>query len=143
MSKSNDFETAQLKLWFNGTPIANIADNAAASPITNLYLALHTIDPGEAGKQNTNEVGYTGYARIAVNRSEAGWLVTGNSVSPLAAVEWPEMTGGTPGNATYVSIGTASSGAGMILYSGVLTPTVPYNIGVVPRLRTTSTITED
>lgn len=143
MSKSNDFETDLLKLIFNGTPIANLADNAASSPLTSLYLALHTVDPGEAGNQSTNEVVYTGYARVALIRTNAGWVVSGNSVSPAVAIEWGEMTGGTPGTASYVSVGTASSGAGKILYSGALTPSVSFNVGVVPRLRTTSTITED
>lgn len=143
MSKSNTFENDLLALIFNATPIANLADNAAASPLTNLYLALHTTDPGETGAQNTNEVGYTGYARVAVVRSASGWTVSGNSVSPTASVEFGEMVGGTPGTAAFVSVGTSSSGAGKILYSGALTPSVAYNVGVVARIRTTSTITED
>lgn len=143
MSKSNDFENDWLKLIFNGTPIPNIADNASASPLTSLYLALHTTDPGEAGKQNTNEVSYVGYSRVGIIRTSGGWVVTGSSVSPAVAIEFGEMSGGTPGTASYVSIGTTSTGAGKILYSGALTPSVAYDIGVVPRIRTTSTITED
>lgn len=143
MSKSNTFENDLLKLIFNGTAIANLADNASSSPLTNLYLALHTADPGETGTQTTNEVAYTGYARIAVVRTTSGWVVTDNSVSPAAAIEFGEMTAGTPGTATYVTVGTASSGAGKVLYRGALTPSISYNVGVVPRLRTTSTITED
>lgn len=143
MSKGNTFEEDLLKLIFNGTAIANIADNAASGPLTNLFLALHTADPGEGGVQTTNEVSYTGYARVAVARSAGGWTVTGNSVSPTAAIEFGEMTAGTPGTATHASIGTASSGGGKILYKGALTPTIAYAVGVVPRLRTTSTITED
>lgn len=143
MSKSNTFEEDILKLIFNGTAIANIADNAASAPLTNLFLALHTADPGESGVQTTNEVAYTGYARVAVARTAGGWVVTGNSVSPAAAIEFGEMTAGTAGTATYASIGTASSGGGKILYRGALTPSISYAVGVVPRLRTTSTITED
>lgn len=143
MSKSNTFENDFLLLIFNAIAIAGLADNAASSPLTNLYLALHTADPGETGVQNTSEVNYTGYSRIAVARTSAGWTVTGNSVSPTSAIEFGEMTSGTPGTATHVSVGTASSGAGKILYRGTLTPTVSYNVGVVPRLRTTSTITEE
>ncbi len=41
-----------------------IADNAATSPITNLYVSLHTGDPGEAGDQTTSEAAYTSYARV-------------------------------------------------------------------------------
>lgn len=143
MSKSNVFENDWLKLVFNGTGIANLADNASSSPLTHLYVALHTSDPGEDGTQATNEVNYTGYARVAVERSSSGWTVTGNSVSPANAIEFGEMVGGTAGTATYVTVGTASTGPGKVLYRGVLTPSVAYNVGVVPRIRTTSTITED
>lgn len=143
MSKGNTFEEDILRLIFNGTAIANLADNAASSPLTNLYLALHTADPGESGTQTTSEVSYTGYARVAVARTSGGWTVTANSVSPTAAIEFGEMTSGTPGTATHASIGTASSGGGKILYKGALSPSVAYNVGVVPRLRTTSTITEE
>lgn len=143
MSKSNTFENDFLKLIFNGTAIDNIADNAASSPLTHLYLALHTVDPGEAGNQSTNEVAYTGYARIAVARTSGGWTVTDNVVSPTTAIEFGEMTGGTPGTATHATIGTASSGVGKVLFRGALTPNVNFNVGVVPRIRTTSTITED
>ena len=143
MSKSAAFENAYLKLIFNGVAIANLADNASASPLTNLYLALHTADPGSAGSQSTNEVSYTGYARVAVVRTSSGWVVSGSTVSPATAVEFGEMTSGTPSVATHLSVGIASTGAGMILYSGAITPSVNLNIGVVPRLRTTSTITED
>lgn len=143
MSKSNAFENDLLRLIFLGAAISGLADNAANSPLTNLYLALHTADPGEAGTQSTNEVNYTGYARIAVQRGPTGWTVIDNVASPTSAVEFGEMTGGTPGTATHITVGTTSSGAGKVLYRGVLTPSVSYNVGVVPRLRTTSTITED
>lgn len=143
MSKSNAFETDLLSLIFNGTAIANLADNAATSPLTNLYLALHTADPGEGGAQSTNEISYTGYSRVAVARTSGGWTVTGNSVSPVAAIEFGEMAGGTGGTVTHASIGVASSGAGKILYSGSLTPTIAVATGVIPRIKNTSTITED
>lgn len=143
MSKSDTFENDLLKLIFNGTAIANLADNAGASPITNLFVALHSADPGEAGTQTTNEITYTGYARVSVARTGGGWVVSANSVSPAVAVEFGEMTAGTPGTATHATIGTASTGAGKVLYRGALTPTVAFNVGVIPRLRTTSTITEE
>lgn len=143
MSKSDTFENDLLKLIFNGTAISNIADNASGTPLTNLYLALHTADPGEAGTQSTNEVTYGGYSRVAVARSSSGWTVTGNSVSPTSAVEFGEMISGTAGTATYITVGTHNTGGGKVLYRGALTPSVAYNVGVIPRLRTTSTITED
>lgn len=140
--KGATFTNDYLKLIFNGTPIANIADNAASSPLTNLYMALHTADPGSGGNQTTSEISYTGYARVAVVRTGSGWTVTNSSVSPTAAVDFGEMTGGTGGTATYVSVGTASSGTGKILYSGAVTPSISVTTGVIPRIKTTSTITE-
>lgn len=142
MSKSNAFENDLLKLIFNGTAIANLADNAASSPLTNLYVSLHTADPGEAGNQSTNEVSYTSYARVAVARSGSGWTVTNNSVSPVANIDFPAATGGS-GTVTYFGVGSASSGTGTLYYSGTVTPNISVTSGVTPRLTTASTITED
>jgi hypothetical protein len=119
MSKSDFFENALLKLIFNAVAIANVADNAAASPLTNLYVSLHTADPGDSGSQTTNEIAYTGYARVAVARTTGGWTVTTNSVSPFATIAFPAGTGGS-GTAMFFAVGTASSGAGNLLYSGVI-----------------------
>lgn len=143
MSKGNTFENDILKLIFNATAIANLADNAATSPLTNLYLSLHTADPGEAGDQTTNEISYTGYARKALTRDASGWTVTGNSVSPAADQSFPASTGGTGGTVTYVAVGTASSGTGKLLYSGALSPTIAVSNGVTPKILAGSTITED
>lgn len=141
MSKSNAFETDLLNLIFKATAIANIADNAAVAPLTSLYVALHTADPGEAGVQNTTECAYTGYARVAVARG-AGFTVTGGSVSPAANIDFPQCTAGIE-TATHFSIGVAASGATKILYSGTITPNISISNGVIPRLSTASTVTED
>ncbi|HET6496896.1 MAG TPA: hypothetical protein VFH61_16190, partial [Thermoleophilia bacterium] len=79
MSKHNDFENDLLSLTFTATAIANLADNAASAPFTNIYIALHTGDPGEAGTQATSEAAYTGYSgagRQAVARTTGGWTVS-------------------------------------------------------------------
>jgi hypothetical protein len=143
MSKSNTFETELLALIFNGTAIANLAQNNATSPLTSLFIALHTADPGEDGTQATSEVSYTGYARVAVARTAGGWTVSAGSVSPTANIEFGEMTAGTAGTAVFASIGVAASGASKILYRGALSPSIAYAVGVIPRIKTSSTITED
>ena len=56
MPKSNTFCNDWLKLVFNATATANLADNAGTSPLANLYVSLHTGDPGAAG-QSTSETG--------------------------------------------------------------------------------------
>jgi len=142
MSKGNTFENDLLRLIFNATAIANIADNAATSPLTNLYVALHTADPGETGDQTTSEVAYTSYARVAVARTSGAWTVTANSVSPVATISLPAGTGGS-GTATHFSVGTAASGTGKILYKGAISPSIVCGAGITPQLTTASTITED
>jgi hypothetical protein len=143
MSKSNAAESDYLKLLFNGTPIANIADNALSSPLTNLYVSLHTADPGEAGNQTTNETTYTGYARAPVARASGGWVVTGSSVSPAAAIDFPACLGGTA-TITHFAVGTSAGGAGKIEYSGTVTPNIAVAVGTTPpQLTTATSITED
>lgn len=142
MSKANTFENDLAKLIFQATAIANIADNAASSPLTNLYVSLHTADPGETGDQTTSETAYTSYARVAVARSAGGWTVTNNSVSPAANIDFPACTGGTS-TITHFGVGTASSSTGKLLYKGTVTPNISVSTGVTPRLTTATAITED
>jgi len=142
-SKGDTFENDWMKLIFQATAIANIADNAASAPLTNLEVSLHTADPGEAGSQTTSETAYTGYARMPVARTSGGFSVTGNSVSPVANIDFPECTASPGAAITHFAIGTAHTGAGKILYSGTVTPNITVAVGVIPRLKTTSTVTED
>ena len=141
MSKGDTYENDMLKLIFNATAIADLAMDDSTSPATTLTVALHTSDPGEAGTQSTNEISYTGYARIAVARTTGGWTVTTNSVSPVANIDFGEMTAGAGGTVTHFSVGTGV--ASKLLYSGTVTPNIVVTNGVTPRLKTTSTITED
>lgn len=134
MSASNAFETSLLELIFNNTAIANIGDASGLQPSAtagSLYVSLHTADPGEGGDQSTSEAGYTSYARVAVARSGAGWTVSGNSVSNAAAVDFPEATGGSA-TVTHFGIGTAASGAGVLLFKGELDASLGITTGMVP-----------
>lgn len=142
MSKGDTFENDWLKLIFNATAIANVADNAASSPLTNLFVSLHTADPGEAGTQTTSEATYTSYARVTVARTSGGWTVTAASVSPVATISFPTCTGGT-NTITHFAVGAAVSGASKIFYSGTVTPNISVTNTVTPTLTTASTVTED
>lgn len=132
MSKANTFENDLLLLIFNATAIANIADNAASSPLTNLYVSLHTSDPGEAGNQTTNECAYTSYARVAVARSGSGWTVSGNTVTNAALIQFPQCTGSSE-TVTHVGIGTAASSTGKLLYKGALSASLAVSSGIQPQ----------
>ena len=143
MSKGNTFESDLLALIFNATAIANIADNAATSPLTSLYVSLHTADPGEAGSQTRSETAYTGYARVAVARTSGGWTVASGSVSPNANIDFGQCTASPGAAITHAAVGTASSGTGKVLYKGALSASITMAVGVIPRLTTGSAITED
>jgi hypothetical protein len=141
MAKGNTFSADFLKLIFQAVAIANVADNAATSPLTSLYVSLHTANPGAAGNQATSEAAYTGYARVAVARTSSGWAISGQTITPVADITFPAATAGSE-TETYFGIGTASSGTGKLLYSGALSPTIAVANGVTPKVLSTSTIAE-
>lgn len=146
MSKSNTFENELLLHLFNNSDIANIGDAAGLQNSVaagSLYLVLHTGDPGEAGTATTSEIAYTGYARQAVARSSAGFTVSGASVTLTSNVDFPEMTAGAGGTVTFFSVVKEVSGASTILYSGAVSPTIVVAVGVTPRLKAATSITED
>jgi hypothetical protein len=141
MAKSTTLDGQLLALIYNATTVANLAVNATSSPLTNIYIALHTADPTAAGNQSSNEVAYTGYTRVAVARTTGGWTVTGASCSPVSNINFPLGTGGS-GTATFWSTGYASSGATEILHSGPITPSIVCGSGVTPILSTATVVTE-
>jgi len=135
MSKSNTFENDLLLLVFNNTDITLIGDAAGlqnSATAGSLYVSLHTADPGEAGDQTTNETAYTNYVRVAVARSGAGWTVTGNAVANAALVQFAQC-GVTGATFTHFGVGTDSSGAGKLLYSGALTSSLAVSSGIQPQ----------
>lgn len=142
MSFSNTAEQAIMALIYNATAWANYADNAATSPQTQVAVALHTADPGEAGTQTTSEIAYTSYARVNVNRNSGGWSVSAGVVSPVATISFPAGTGGT-GTASYFSTGKTGGGATDVLNRGTVSPSIVTGSGVTPQLTTATTISLD
>ena len=53
----------------SATSASAVPGAAATSTTTVLWVSLHTADPGNAGNQTTSEAAYTGYARIATQRT--------------------------------------------------------------------------
>jgi len=121
---SNAAETDLLNNWFKAIALPWNA-------ITDLFLSLHTADPGEAGSQTTSEATYTGYARIAVARG-VGWTVSGNSVTNAALAQFVACSAGS-NTITHVAIGTLTSGAGQILVSGALNASLAVSAGIQPQ----------
>lgn len=119
MGKSTNYANALLKLIFQNLAIAGYGDvNGPQPSVTagNLYVSLHTADPGSGDDQTVNEANFGGYARVAVARSAAGWTVASNQVSNTSAVTFPQCTSGS-NTITHFGVGTASSGAGHLPYS--------------------------
>lgn len=140
MSLSNAAETNFLKLLLQNVAWALIGDASGLQPSAtpgNLYLSLHTSDPGESGDQTTGEIAYTGYTRMPIVRSSSGWTVSGDTGTNVDIIDFPKMTGGAGGTATYAAVGTALSGAGERLLSGALTgalASTPIIAGIIPRV---------
>jgi hypothetical protein len=145
MSIADVTESAILALIFNATTWANYAINASASPETNIIIAGHTADPGDAGAQNTTELAYTSYARVNVARTSGGWTVAGTAptqATPVAAINFPAGTGGS-GTMTHFSTGKSGGGASAILFSGTVTPNIVCGNGITPSLSTATNIQLD
>lgn len=141
MAFGSTFQSDLTKLIFNGTAISNIADNASASPSTNLWLSLHSADPA-GGTQGTNEIALTAYTRIAVARTSTGFAITNNIAALNINVDFPTLTSTSTGTATYAGIGlTSATTGGKLITSGAITPNISLAQNVLPRLTTGSTFT--
>jgi hypothetical protein len=142
MSKGNTFENDLMQLIFNGMAIPGIADNAGTSPLTDLFVSLHTADPGETGTQTTNEATYGSYARVAVQRDAGGWTVTANSAENAALVQFPQCTSGT-NTITHVAVGETTSGVGNIFYKGALSASLSVSSGIQPQFAAGSLVVSE
>ena len=124
MSKGDTAELDVLKFILNAT-------SPGWAGYANVFISLHTADPGEAGNQTTNEANYTNYARQPVARSTGGFTATNPSTN-VAAITFPQC--GINGNTiTHVAIGTVVSSTGQILYSGALASPIIVSSLITPQ----------
>jgi len=145
--KNDAFEYAWLVHIFNGTAISNINTTGGT---TQLWMGLHTADPGDAGS-TASEGGYAAYARVATERAvSGGWTVTSGtsatvaSASPTAAITFAQVATTTTGTFSYFSVYPSSSSVGSAaLYSGAISPVINFSQNVTPSITTGSSITED
>ena len=136
------FRTPLAALIWTATPIPNIADNAASSPITSIYVGLHTADPS-SGNQTTSEAGYTSYARQAVAREVDGFDegLDDGDITNDDIIAFPAATGGSS-TVTHASCGTASSGSWVLIIAGALTASRAITTGILPRFPVGSFVIE-
>lgn len=134
---TNTLENEFLLHLLNNTAFTGVGDAGGLLPSAaagSLYVSLHTADPGEDGNQSTTEANYTGYARVAVARSAAGWTVLAATANNTAVVQFPACTAGTS-TVTHIGIGTAASGAGKLLFRSAFdTPaSLAISAGIAPK----------
>lgn len=123
MSFSNTAETAVLNQVFVGTALAWNAN-------TDLWIALYTADPGEAGTAITTEATYGSYARVVLTRA-SDFTVSGNTVSNANQEQFAACSSGSE-IITYAAIVTTASGAGTIIVRAALSSSITVSTGVTP-----------
>ena len=124
MSFSNSAETSVLNQIFVGTALPWDGN-------TNLWIALHTADPGEAGTAVTSEATYGGYARVVLTRA-TDFTVSGNQISNANLEQFAQCTSGS-NTITHASIVDTASGAGTIIVRAALNTSIPVSTGIQPQ----------
>jgi hypothetical protein len=127
MPKSTDACNRFVNLLYSATAWANVADNAAAAPLTNVAVRLHTaLLTAATNSQAENEVAYTNYIGQNVARS-TGWdAASGGSTANSALLQFPQ-SGATGASLHTVSTGVATTGATAVWHYGALNS--PITIG--------------
>ncbi len=133
MPKATALCNALVNLLYRATAIANVADNAASSPFTNVYVSLHIGNLTAGTNQQTDqETAYTNYARQAVARS-TGWdAASGGGTANAATISFPQC-GVTGATLTHVATGTAVSGVGTVWHYGALNASLAVSSGITPQ----------
>ncbi len=141
-AKGINWSNGLLLLLFNAVEMANIAQNVILAPLTNLWVSLHTIVLSDSADQTTNEAAYSNYSRVAVPRSVLGWTVADAIADPVETITFPTATGGNETEVAF-GIGTAAAGPGVLLYYGIVSPTLLITTGITPSLTSATMVTED
>lgn len=123
-----------LNLMYRAGAWANVADNAGASPLTQVYLGLHTADLTAAtGLQNQNETAYTNYIRKSTSRSATDWAAASGGSLSNATLQQFAQCGVTGSTVTHVSTGVGSAGATASWHYGALNSSLAVANGITPQ----------
>jgi len=144
MPKSTAASNSIINLMYRAVAWANVADNAAASPLTNVYVALHTADlTASTNSQAEDETAYTDYARQAVARSTGWAAASGGATENAATISFPQC-GASGATLTHVSTGVGASGATAVWHYGALNSSLAVSSGITPQFAAGAlTITEE
>lgn len=134
MATADSYAEDLLRHVFLNETLALIGDATGLLPSAiagNIYISLHTSDPGVHGSQTTNEVtlaAWPSYARQPIARSGAGWQVVELlniwQAKNLVSVTFPARVGGSIVTVTHGGIGASLSGTGLLMHPFPLTTPV-------------------
>lgn len=128
MPKSTDCCNKILNLMYRAGAWATVADNAASTPLTSVYVSFASSSPTPgSNSQAENESAYTNYARKETSRSATDWsAASGGIVSNVNLMQFPQ-SGATGGTLFSTSTGVGASGATAVWHYGNLNS--PITIG--------------
>lgn len=132
MPKGTAFCNSLVNLIYRGDAIANLADNAAASPITNIKMRLATASYAPTDNGSANEATYTNYVPVDVPRSAVGWTAASGGATQNAA-DVPFAQCGVTGNNITSAANTMGAGASVILHYGDLNAPIAVSNQIQPR----------
>lgn len=143
MPKSTATCNSIINLMYRALAWANVADNAASAPLTNVFVALHTASPTAGGNsQAENETTYTNYARQSAARSTGWAAAVGGGTSNSVQLNFPQC-GATGATLNNVSTGIAVSGATPLWHYGALNSSLAVANGITPQFASGAlTVTE-
>jgi len=135
---SDAFRIEVLDLLFFNLAIALIGDAAGLQPSAAagaFAFSLHTADP-KGGDQSTSEATYTGYNaadRHTLNRNTTDFQRSANTASNKILFAFDQKTDAGSQTLTHVGLGTATSGAGLLLFGIELTDPMVLTQNVTPQ----------
>jgi len=133
MGATNSFESEVLRHIIMNEAITNMGDAGGLLQSVldgDIFLALFTSDPGEAGSI-TNEAAYTGYARVPVPRDGTEWEEASGQLRNLNSITFPECTAGSE-TITHFGLCKTLAGDDLIIYGELSSPAL-MAIQVQPR----------
>lgn len=140
---TNAFELDLLELIFNNVDITGIGDAGGlrgSASAGNVYIALFTADPGDAGAV-TNEATFTGYARKAVARTAGAWTCADAAgvctAKNAGAITFDPCTGGSNTVTHFAICKAGTAGVEDLIFVGQLTAQLVVSNGITPEFAAT------
>lgn len=119
MTTSNAYEVLMLN---------HITGNGSQGFVSQIFVSLHTGNPGEDGLNN--ELTDSGYVRQAINFNNA----TTSGATSNSTITFPDIVNTSP-TVSHFGLWTSSSG-GTFIYKGVFSNAREYPIGSAPKIPT-------